>query len=64
MTENSALPSDWIGKRVELTIVGAQQDTRSTTRLVAVDSDGIRVEERDVMRFIPWHAVRQVRRAI
>ena len=61
MTENSAVPPDWVGKRVELTIAGSPSDTRAITRLVAVGSDGLRVEEQGTQRFVPWHAIRQLR---
>jgi hypothetical protein len=60
--ESSALPREWIGTNVELTIAGAHADTRGTSRLVAIGSDGIRVEEQEVQRFVPWTALRQVRR--
>ena len=67
MTENNALPADWFGKNVHLTTVGIQQDRHATAKLVAVGSDGIRVEQRvegrDIVQFIPWHAVREVWRA-
>ena len=40
MTENSAVPQDWVGKIVELTIVGTPQDTPHSGRLVGVGIDG------------------------
>jgi hypothetical protein len=62
--ESSALPREWIGTNIELTIAGAHADTRGTSRLVAIGSDGIRVEDQEVevQRFVPWTALRQVRR--
>ena len=64
MTENSAVPPDWVGKIVQLTIVGIQQDTNRTGRLLGVGIDGcvLRVEDSTQVtdRFFPWQAVRQV----
>ena len=64
MTENSAVPPDWVGKIVQLTIVGIQQDTTQTGRLLGVGIDGcvLRVESSTQVtdRFFPWQAVRQV----
>ena len=64
MTENSAVPPDWVGKIVQLTIVGIQQDTTQTGRLLGVGIDGcvLRVESSTQVtdQFFPWQAVRQV----
>jgi hypothetical protein len=64
VTENSAVPPDWVGKIVQLTIVGIQQDTTRTGRLLGAGIDGcvLRVESSTQVtdRFFPWQAVRQV----
>lgn len=62
--ENSAVPSDWVGKIVELTVARTPQDTAHTGRLLGVGIDGcvLRVESSTQVtdRFFPWQAVRQV----
>ena len=66
MNAESAMPPEWVGKAVTVTVAGAPQDTHYEGRLEAVGSDGFLLHthtgsEPGTNRFFPWQAIRQVR---